>query len=169
MRRAMRAARHVMLPGVGAAADAMAAPAGTADWSRSSRRSTQPVLGICLGMQLLFDGQRRGRRATCLGIIAGIASAASPTGRACPCRTWAGTSCEFDPGAALLAGIERGDYVYFVHSYCAPVGRWTVATTEYGGRFSAVVRHGNFRGVQFHPERSGRVGARLLANFLELG
>ena len=69
----------------------------------------------------------------------------------------------------LLEGLTADDYVYYVHSYCAPVGRWTVATTDYGGRFSALVRHGNFLGSQFHPERSGRVGARLLANFLELG
>ena len=67
-----------------------------------------------------------------------------------------------------MTGIGRGEYVYFVHSYRAPVGPWTVATSDYGGEFSAVVRLRNFHGAQFHPERSGRVGARLLAGFLEL-
>ena len=68
----------------------------------------------------------------------------------------------------LLAGVEDGDYVYFVHSYRAPPGPWTLAATDYGGEFSAAVRHANFHGVQFHPERSASVGARVLANFLEL-
>jgi glutamine amidotransferase len=74
---------------------------------------------------------------------------------------------EFAADAALLSGIGRGEYVYFVHSYRAPVGPWTVATCDYGGEFSAIVRQRNFHGAQFHPERSGRVGARLLASFLE--
>jgi glutamine amidotransferase len=72
-------------------------------------------------------------------------------------------------GSPLLRGLEDAPYLYFVHSYAAPVGPWTVATADYGGRFSAVVRQGNFHGAQFHPERSSRAGARLLANFLELG
>jgi imidazole glycerol-phosphate synthase subunit HisH len=68
----------------------------------------------------------------------------------------------------LFAGIARGDYVYFVHSFAAPVTDNTIATTDYGGPFTAAVRRGNFRGVQFHPERSAAVGARVLANFLTL-
>jgi glutamine amidotransferase len=68
----------------------------------------------------------------------------------------------------LFAGIEPGAYVYFVHSYAAPVGPWTLATTDYGGEFSSAVQHENFHGVQFHPERSAQAGSRLLANFLEL-
>jgi glutamine amidotransferase len=68
----------------------------------------------------------------------------------------------------LLRGIAAGDYVYFVHSYAAPVGAATLASCDYGGEFSAMVAHGNFYGTQFHPERSASVGAKLLANFLEL-
>jgi glutamine amidotransferase len=68
----------------------------------------------------------------------------------------------------LLAGLQDGDYVYFVHSYAAPVGPWTIATTDYGGEFSAAVQHENFHGVQFHPERSAQAGSRVLANFLGL-
>jgi glutamine amidotransferase len=67
---------------------------------------------------------------------------------------------------ALFEGISAGEHVYFVHSYAAPVTESTLAVSEYGGRFTAAVRHGNFCGVQFHPERSARVGARVLANFL---
>jgi glutamine amidotransferase len=63
--------------------------------------------------------------------------------------------------------VDDGAYVYFVHSYCAPVGPWTDATTDYGGEFSALVRQRNFMGAQFHPERSSQAGQRLLANFLE--
>jgi len=69
----------------------------------------------------------------------------------------------------LFTGVNDGDYVYFVHSYAAPIGPWTLAATDYGGEFSAAVHHGNFHGVQFHPERSAGPGARVLANFLELG
>jgi glutamine amidotransferase len=69
----------------------------------------------------------------------------------------------------LFAGIRDGDHFYFVHSYAAPLGPWTLAATDYGGEFSAAVHHGNFHGVQFHPERSAQPGARVLANFLELG
>ena len=68
----------------------------------------------------------------------------------------------------LFAGIARGDYVYFVHSFAAPVGPDTLAASDYGGRFTAAVRRANFRGVQFHPERSAAVGARLIANFVAL-
>jgi glutamine amidotransferase len=77
---------------------------------------------------------------------------------------------QFEPLAddPLFDGIQRGDYVYFVHSYAAPVGERTLAATDYGSPFTAVVRRGNFRGVQFHPERSAAVGARLLGNFLAI-
>ena len=68
----------------------------------------------------------------------------------------------------LFDGVKDGDYVYFVHSYFAPVGPWTLASTDYGGQFCAAARRGNFHGVQFHPERSAAVGARVLSNFLDL-
>ena len=79
-----------------------------------------------------------------------------------------GQGADFAADAPLMTGIARGEYVYFVHSYRAPVGPWTVATSDYGGEFSAAVQQRNFNGAQFHPERSGPVGARLLAGFLEL-
>ena len=71
-------------------------------------------------------------------------------------------------GSPLTRGLGDDAYVYFVHSYAAPVGPWTAAVTDYGGEFSALVRHANFHGAQFHPERSARAGQRILANFLAL-
>ena len=71
-------------------------------------------------------------------------------------------------GDELLEGVSDGQHFYFVHSYAAPVGPWVVASCDYGGRVPAIVRKDNFRGVQFHPERSGAAGARVLKNFLAL-
>ena len=166
----IRAATHVLLPGVGAAPDAM---------SRLRAKGlhtliptlTQPVLGICLGMQLLFDASEEapgGNRETVgLGIVPGkvLRFPATPE-HPVPHMGWNQLRpLQDDP---LLEGIVEGDYVYFVHSYAAPVTSDTIASTDYGARFCAVVKSGNFRGVQFHPERSAGVGARFLANFIAL-
>jgi glutamine amidotransferase len=129
-------------------------------------RLRQPVLGICLGMQLLFESSEEGD-AACLGLIpARVTRFPDRAGLPVPHMGWNRLETN---GSPLLRGLEDAPYLYFVHSYAAPVGPWTVATADYGGRFSAVVRQGNFHGAQFHPERSSRAGARLLANFLELG
>jgi glutamine amidotransferase len=163
-------ATHVLLPGVGAAPDAMRRlrETGVAELLPTL---TQPLLGICLGMQLLFEASEEttggGGTTPCLGIVPGCVKriAASP-GQPVPHMGWN----QLEPLTAdpLLAGINPGDYVYFVHGYAAPVGPCTLATSDYGGRFTAALRRDNFRGVQFHPERSAAVGARLLANFIAL-
>ncbi len=161
----LRAAPRVILPGVGEAADAMRRlnSLGLVEVIRDLR---QPVLGICLGMQLLFETSEEGDT-RCLGILPGRAERfADRVGYPVPHMGW--NQLEIASPDPLLRGIERGDYVYFVHGYAVPVGPWTVATTDYGGAFSSVVRQGNFVGAQFHPERSAATGARLLANFLEL-
>jgi glutamine amidotransferase len=159
------AARRVILPGVGAAADAMQR-LRSLDLVATLRRLSQPVLGICLGMQLLFEASDEGD-ASCLGLIpAKVRRFPDRDGFPVPHMGW--NQLEFGEETSLLRGIARGDYVYFVHSYRADVGPWAIATTDYGGSFSSLVQHQNFHGSQFHPERSGRVGARLLANFLEL-
>jgi glutamine amidotransferase len=158
-------APRVILPGVGAAADAMSRlrALGLAEMIPRLR---QPVLGICLGMQLLFESSEEGD-AACLGLIpARVTRFPDRAGLPVPHMGWNRLETN---GSPLLRGLEDAPYLYFVHSYAAPVGPWTVATADYGGRFSAVVRQGNFHGAQFHPERSSRAGARLLANFLELG
>ena len=163
---AIRRAARVILPGVGAAADAMARleAAGLAPLNPALE---QPVLGICLGMQLLFEASEEGPSG-CLGILAGTAQRfhAAP-GRSVPHMGW--NQLQALQPSPLLRDVASGEYAYFVHSYRLPVGPATVATSDYGGPFSAVVSHGNFHGTQFHPERSGRVGAAVLRNFLEIG
>jgi glutamine amidotransferase len=161
----IRKASHVILPGVGAAADAMSR-------LRQSNLDTvipslqQPVLGICLGMQLLFDASEEGR-ANCLGIIPGHASRfAAAAGRPVPHMGW--NTLRIERPSALLDGLCQGDYAYFVHSYALSTSAATIASSHYGNPFSACVQRRNFYGAQFHPERSAKVGARLLRNFLEL-
>ncbi len=161
----LESAPRVILPGVGAAAAAMQRleSLGLVETIRSLQ---QPMLGICLGMQLLFDTSEEGGTA-CLGLLSGrVERIADRDAYPVPHMGW--NQLEFASPDPLLRGIARGDHVYFVHSYAAPVGPWTIATADYGGSFSAVVRQGNFVGMQFHPERSGATGARLLANFLEI-
>jgi glutamine amidotransferase len=159
----IRAASHVILPGVGAAADAMSR-------LRRSRLDTviptlrQPVLGICLGMQLLYEASQEGD-ARCLGIIPGRAvRLAEAPDRPVPHMGW--NTLEIRRPCALLEGLANGDYAYFVHSYALTLSAATVASTGYGPPLSACVQWRNFYGAQFHPERSAAVGARLLQNFL---
>jgi glutamine amidotransferase len=165
----LRAAKRVILPGVGAAADAMTRLQAL-DLVDLIPRLTQPVLGICLGMQLLFARSEEGEDGEdteCLGIIAErIARFPARADYPVPHMGW--NQLRMCTPSPLTQDLQDGDYVYFVHSFAAPVGPWTVATSDYGGEFSAAVRHENFHGVQFHPERSARVGSRLLANFLGL-
>jgi glutamine amidotransferase len=158
-------ASRVILPGVGSAVDAMSRlrKNGVAAVLPSL---TQPVLGICLGMQLLFQRSEEGN-IDCLGILPDQVRRLQPAqGRPVPHMGWN----QLAPlrGDPILEGISANDYVYFVHSFAVPVSDMTLASTEYGTALSAIVRRGNFWGTQFHPERSARSGARLLANFLRL-
>ena len=161
----IRAASHVILPGVGAAADAMSRLRQSGlDAVIPALR--QPVLGICLGMQLLFEASDEGD-AHCLGIIPGRAARFAPAAeRPVPHMGW--NTLDIRRLCPLLAGLGDGDYAYFVHSYALEVGAATVASTCYGTPFSACAQWRNFYGAQFHPERSAAVGARLLKNFLAL-
>jgi glutamine amidotransferase len=163
--RAITSATRVVLPGVGSAANAMQRlrKAGVASLLPSL---TQPVLGICLGMQLLFQRSEEGPT-DCLGILSDTVRRLQPApGRPVPHMGW--NQLEPVREDPLLDGVARNDYVYFVHSYAAPVSDITLATADYGGAVSAIVRQGNFWGTQFHPERSAEAGARILANFLRL-
>ncbi|TAL73068.1 MAG: imidazole glycerol phosphate synthase subunit HisH [Rhodanobacter sp.] len=160
---AIRSADRVILPGVGAAGPGMARlhELGLVEVLRSL---TQPVLGVCLGMQLLCahldEGNVEG-----LGLIpARVGHLVARAELRVPHMGW--NTLRAVAPHPLLAGLEAGDQAYFVHSYVVPVGPWTLATAEYGEPFSAVVAHRNFFGMQFHPERSAKVGARLLGNFL---
>lgn len=162
-------ADRVILPGVGAAAPAMARlrELGLVD---PIRRLQQPLLGICLGMQLLYESSEEGE-VECLGLLPGRITRLQPgPGVRVPHMGWnllqkheSTTS-----GEPLLADIGERDQAYFVHSYAAPLTEHTLASAAYGRRFTAVAGRGRCFGAQFHPERSAAVGSRLLANFLAL-
>jgi glutamine amidotransferase len=161
----IRRASHVILPGVGAARDAMQRLRASG-LDRLIPTLRQPVLGICLGMQLLFESSAEGET-PCLGILPGRAERfADAPDRPVPHMGW--NQLQHRSASSLLDGIADGEYAYFVHSYAVPVTEHTIATCTYGLPFSALVGRGNFHGAQFHPERSSRTGARLLENFLRL-
>lgn len=160
----IRRATRVLLPGVGSAHDAMAR-LRMSGLDQVIPTLKQPLLGVCLGMQILFDSSEEGP-AKGLGVIPGsVVSLKSAPGLPVPHMGWNQlVQTKPDP---LLDGISPLDYVYFVHGFAAPVGEHTIASVDYGSNLTAVVRRDNFCGTQFHPERSGTVGARILANFLK--
>ena len=155
---------RVILPGVGAARDAMARlhKAGLVDVIRNL---TQPVLGICLGMQLLCERSEEDH-VQCLGIIPGTARKLTVAETfPVPNMGWCPTSqLATHP---LLDRVEDGSHFYFVHSYALSVSAYTIATANHAYTFSAMLGKDNFAAAQFHPERSSTAGARVLANFLE--
>lgn len=161
----IRAADKVILPGVGAAGPGMARlrELGLVEVLRGL---TQPVLGVCLGMQLLCTHSEEGDTA-CLGVIpAPVRRFVEAPGLRVPHMGW--NALSILRKHPLLAGLDDGEQAYFVHSYAVPTGDWTLADSDYGEAFSAVIARDNFHGMQFHPERSAAVGARLLQNFLDL-
>jgi glutamine amidotransferase len=159
----IRSASHVILPGVGAARAAMERlrKKGIADLIP---RLTQPVLGICLGLQLLFESSEEDDT-ECLGILEGDVRHFIPApGRPVPHMGW--NQVTATRSSPLLADVPDNSYFYFVHSYAAEAGSATTGRTDYGWPFSSVVESRNFLATQFHPERSGPMGARVLGNFL---
>jgi glutamine amidotransferase len=153
-------ADKVLLPGVGAAGFAMERIAALG-LGKTLRGVTRPMLGICLGMQLLFEGSEEDEVA-CLGLLPGTARRFEPApGRPVPHMGWSRLELRADN-----AGLATGDYAYFAHSFALDAGPDSLATAEYGRTISAAVRRGNLLGAQFHPERSGAAGARFLAAFL---
>ncbi len=159
------AADRVLLPGVGAAPVAMKA-LRDAQLIEPISQLSQPVLGICLGMQLLFGHSFEGDT-DLLGILDGVCHPFTPTeGQSVPHMGW--NRLRTTATHPLLAGLDDVSHVYFVHSYYVPVNDATIATCYYGQDFTAIAARDNFLGCQFHPERSGQVGARILQNFLEI-
>lgn len=124
-----------------------------------------PVLGICLGMQWLFEGSAEADDVPGLGVFEGRSVALSGDVKV-PHVGW-NTLDSTSPASILLDGIGTGDAAYFTHSYAAPITRDTVASTTHGGTFASVVERGRVFGAQWHPEKSGPVGLKLLANFVE--
>lgn len=161
---AIRRADRVILPGVGNAAAAMdhLRLAALPDVIRRLRR---PVLGICVGMQVMCRDSEEGN-AKGLGIFdSHVRRFRVPADMKVPHVGWNQIG---NLESKLFRGLEGGTYVYFVHSYCATLCPDTIATTDYGGRFSAALKYENFYGTQFHPEKSGDAGEMILKNFLSL-
>jgi glutamine amidotransferase len=161
----IRAADKVILPGVGAAGPGMARlrELQLVDVIRSL---TQPVLGVCLGMQLLCEHSEESDT-SCLGVIpANVHRFEEASNQCIPHMGWNQLSAVTTH--PLIHNMDDGDWAYFVHSYAVPLGSYTLASTDYGTGFSSIVANRNFYGMQFHPERSASVGAKLLKNFLEL-
>ena len=130
------------------------------------RKLEQPVLGICLGMQLLFESSEEGDTPS-LGLVPGrVALLPESPGVTVPHMGW--NTLDVRQASPLLRGFDAATRFYFVHSFAGPVNEFTVASCTHGTAFAAVVRRGNFWGAQFHPERSGAAGAQFLKNFLEM-
>lgn len=162
----IQACERVILPGVGAAAVAMAR-LRELDLIQAIRTLQQPLLGICLGMQLLFESSEEGDVET-LGLMQGrVTKLPEAPGVRIPHMGWNRLALRRE--STLLAGIGAGAQCYFVHSYAAPVTVDCVASSAHGVPFAALVQRGNVAGAQFHPERSGAAGARLLENFVRDG
>lgn len=171
----IKAADRVLLPGVGSAFAAMASIQQKA-LVQVIQSLTQPVLGICLGMQLMANSsnEKPGSHLVasktdvvdCLKLIPTEIERMSVGDKVLPHMGW--NKVTWDSEHPLFKDIEQGAHFYFVHSFCAPISEHTLAKCEYGQSFSAAIHHRNFMGVQFHPERSGQAGAQLLKNFIQL-
>jgi len=161
-------AAGLVVPGVGAYGACLSGlasaggPAAVAGWLEGGR----PLLGICVGMQLLFEASEEGPVSDGAGVVPGkIRRLTGGGGVKIPHIGWDEVSVR--RGSRLLAGLSDGTRFYFVHSYAPePDGDAVAAVCDYGGRFAAAVEHGNLFGTQFHPEKSGEAGLTLLANFV---
>lgn len=167
----IRKASHILLPGVGAFEDAAKKlfESGLGEVVCDEAEKGKPVLGICLGMQLLFEksyeyGEHRG-----LGLIPGVIrpiEGVIPKELKIPHIGW--NALELSGECPIFKNIKSGDCVYFVHSYYADTDeKWITATAEYGASLTAAVQRGNVYGCQFHPEKSGEVGLSILSAFCE--
>ena len=158
-------ADKLFLPGVGTARAAMD-QLQERELIELVKACTQPVLGICLGMQLLGRGSDENGGVSTLGIVDEPVSLMDTRGLPLPHMGWNQITAQ--AGNHLFRNIPDGSYFYFVHSYAMPVNAATIAQCDYGLPFTAALQKDNFFGVQFHPERSGKAGAQLLKNFLEM-
>lgn len=161
----VRSAGKIILPGVGHfAATRFLEERGIRAAIQDRIAAGVPFLGICVGLQWLFAGSTEAPGCSGLDIFPESCDRFVP-GRKIPHVGW--NSLAIRPPSRLFAGISNNSYVYFTHSYRAPVANATVAVTEYGEPFSAAVERNNVMGVQFHPEKSGEAGLQVLRNFLE--
>jgi glutamine amidotransferase len=161
-------AEALVLPGVGSAQDCMRklASRGLVEPLRRYAASGRPFLGVCVGLQLLFDGSEEGGGVECLGILPGMVRRFSAeAGLKIPQIGWNAVSFKYDH--PLLAGIPGGSYFYFVHSYYADPSEAgiTIGEADYGIDFAAIVARDNVVATQFHPEKSADLGLRIYENF----
>jgi len=165
----LQKADKLFLPGVGTAKEAMNNLINR-DLVEQIKKLTKPVLGICLGMQMLAEASEEGFDGetiiNTLALVDGNVEKMDVAPLRSPHMGWNQITPKLDE--PLFKDIPAGSYFYFVHSYALPVNENTIASCEYGSPFTAAVNKGNFYGVQFHPERSGKAGAQLIKNFLEL-
>jgi glutamine amidotransferase len=159
----LKSADKVIFPGVGEAATAMNY-LRERNLDETIKSLTQPVLGICLGMQLLCDFSEE-NETKCLGILPYRVKKFTSDELKIPQIGWNNI---FDLKSNLFAGVTENSHVYFVHSYYVETGEETIAACDYETKFSAAVSHKNFYAVQFHAEKSGAVGERILENFLKI-
>ena len=162
---AIARANKVVLPGVGNFEATTALSGGLQEAVVNAIDRKIPLLGICLGMQWMFKASQEAPQLRGLGLFAGECEK-FPSAVKSPHVGW--NQLQVDGSSRLLRGLPQDSFVYFTHSYRAPVVEATVGKCEYGGAFSAVVERGELFGVQFHPEKSGSAGLHLLRNFCEL-
>ena len=170
-REELLAADKVILPGVGAFGDAMDRlhQYGLVDVIKEIVKHGIPFLGICLGLQLMFESSEESPGVEGLGLLPGkILKIPETPGMKVPHMGW--NSLKIDPNSRLFKGIPDGSYVYFVHSYYLKAGSEDIvaATTEYGTHIHAAVEKGNLYACQFHPEKSSQTGLKILENFISL-
>ena len=156
-------ATRIVLPGVGHFVSTGALDqSGLKDAIADAIAKGIPFLGICVGMQWMYDGSEESRNTKGLGILPGECEK-FPAKVKSPHVGW--NSLVVEPNSKLFRGIPSSSFVYFTHSFRAPLGDDTVACCEYGGKFTAAVERDHLFGVQFHPEKSGKTGLKLLGNF----
>ncbi|HBY84292.1 MAG TPA: imidazole glycerol phosphate synthase subunit HisH [Colwellia sp.] len=172
-------AEKVIFPGVGSAKHAMK-NIEAKNLVAVLQGLTQPVLGFCLGMQLMTESSTEGKKSStkgnsddntsnivaCLNLIPTKVEPLKAQGNRLPHMGW--NTLTQVSNHPVFKGISEGDYFYFVHSFAAPVSEYTIASCEYGSTFSAAIAKDNFIGCQFHPERSSALGSKIIQNFLEL-
>ena len=163
----LSSAERIILPGVGHfAATSRLDETGLTDAIRSTVNRGIPFLGICVGMQWLYKGSTEAANQPGLGYFPWQCDRFPEGYEKVPHVGW--NSLSVNPSSRLVAGVEKGSYVYFTHSYKAPLSSGTVAVARYIEPFAAAVESGNVFGVQFHPEKSGETGLKILKNFLEV-
>jgi glutamine amidotransferase len=171
----IKQADKVILPGVGNAKHAMA-NIEAKNLVKVLQQLTQPVLGFCLGMQLMTESSTEGKSSSmtaaddntiaCLNLIPTKVEPLMAQGNRLPHMGW--NMLKSVSNHPIFKGIAKGDYFYFVHSFAAPISEFTIASCKYGSEFSAAIAKDNFIGCQFHPERSSELGSKIIQNFLEM-